>query len=76
MPRTTLNLAKDAITVAKQHAKRHHISLGAAVSVLVKRAAERPLITDDHNGIKVVRLSGRSPKITDEHVYGLLDEML
>jgi hypothetical protein len=63
------------MAAAKQHAKRHRLTLGAAVSDLVRRAADRPLMTDDHNGIKVVRLSGRSPKVTDQHVYHLLDEM-
>lgn len=50
--------------VAKAHAARHRLTLGQAVSELVRRAAERPFATDDRGGLRVVRMSRRSPKVT------------
>ena len=41
MPRTTIQLEDDAIKVAKAHASRHRLTLGQAVSDLVRKAAER-----------------------------------
>ncbi len=49
--------------VAKAHAARHRLTLGQAVSELVRQAAERPLVTEDRNGLRVVRLNQRSPKL-------------
>ncbi len=59
---------------AKEHAARHGISLGKAVSELVRQGAERPLVTDMHNGFPVVRLSGKPQKVTSEQVKRLLEE--
>ena len=44
MPRTTLQLEDDAMKVAKAHAARHRLTLGQAVSELVRQAADRPLV--------------------------------
>ena len=74
MPRTTLRLRDDALRVAKQHARRRRLSLGDAVSELVCRAAERPLLVDGPNGFKVVNLPAGSPKVMAEQIYKLLDE--
>jgi hypothetical protein len=49
---------------AKAHAARHRLTLGQAVSELVRQGAERPLITQERSGLRVVRLGKRSPKIT------------
>ena len=64
MPRTTLHLEDEAMKVAKAHAARHGLSLGRAVSELVKRAVDRPLLTEDRNGLRVMRLNRRSDKVT------------
>jgi hypothetical protein len=64
MPRTTLQLEDDAMKAAKAYAERHRLTLGQAVSELVRQAAERRLVTEDRNGLRVVRLSRRSPKVT------------
>ncbi len=64
MPRITLQLEADAMRIAKAHAERHRLTLGQAVSELVRQAAERPLETDDRNGLRVLRLNRRSPKVT------------
>jgi len=75
MPRTTLKLEDDALRVAKVHASRHHITLGEAVSDLVRQAADRPLVTESRNGLKVVRLNRRSPKVTTALVDKLSDDL-
>jgi len=75
MPRTTLKLEDDALRAAKMHALRHRISLGEAVSELVRQAVDRPLVTEARNGLKVVRLSRRSPKVTTALVEKLSDDL-
>lgn len=75
MPRTTLRLETDAMKVAKAHADRHRLTLGQAVSELVRQAADRPLVTDDRNSLRVLRLNRRSPKVTRELVDRLRDEL-
>jgi hypothetical protein len=75
MPRTTLKIEDDALRVAKVHASRHRMSLGAAVSELVRQAADRPLITESRNGFTVVKLSRRSPKVTTALVDKLRDDL-
>jgi len=75
MPRTTLTIEDDALRVAKAHASRHGMTLGESVSELVRKAADRPLVTDSRNGLKVVRLSRRSPKVTTALVDKLSDDL-
>lgn len=61
--------------LAKAHAARHRISLGQAVSTLVKQGAERPVVTVERNGFRVLRLGRGSPKVTAAQVDELLDEL-
>jgi hypothetical protein len=75
MPRTTLQLEDDAMKVAKAHAERHHLSLGQAVSELVRKAVERPLVTEERSGLRVLRLNRRSPKVTASLVDRLREEL-
>jgi hypothetical protein len=75
MPRTTLQLEDDAMKVAKAHAARHRLTLGQAVSELVRQAADRPLITEDRSGLRVLRLNQRSPKVTTELVDRLREDL-
>ena len=75
MPRTTLQLEDDAMQVAKTHAERHRLTLGQAVSDLLRKAAERPLVTDERSGLRVLRLTRRSPKITAARVDHLRDDL-
>ena len=75
MPRTTLLLEDDAMKVAKAHAARHHLSLGEAVSELIRKAMEHPVVTEDRNGLRVLRLARRSPKISTSLVDHLRDDM-
>ncbi len=75
MLRTTLQLEDDALKVAKVHAARHRLTLGEAVSELVRQGADRPLVTDVRNGLRVVNLSRRSPKVTTALVDKLRDDL-
>jgi hypothetical protein len=75
MPRTTLQLEDDAMKVAKAHAQRHRLTLGQAVSDLVKKAVERPLVTEERSGLRVLRLTGRSPKVTAARVDELREDV-
>ncbi|MGI8785970.1 MAG: hypothetical protein ACR2L2_20235 [Acidobacteriota bacterium] len=75
MPRTTLQLEDDAIKAARAHAARHRLTLGQAVSELVRQAAEQPLVTADRNGLRVVHLSRRSPKVTKALVDQLREDL-
>jgi len=74
MPRTTLVLDSDATTKAKAYARRHGITLGEAVSDLVKRGAERPLVIEDRNGFPVVCLPADSPTVAAAAVKRALED--
>ena len=54
--------------MAREYAARHHLTLGEAMSDLVRRAVERPLVTDLKSGLTVVRLPERSPRVTSARV--------
>ena len=75
MPRTTLQLEDDAMKMAKTHARRHRLTLGQAVSDLVRKAAERPLSTEERSGLRVLRLNRRSPKVTAARVDELREDL-
>lgn len=75
MPRTTIQIEDDAMKAAKAHAERHRLTLGEAISDLVRQAVERPLVTDDRNGFRVVRLNRRSPRVTAASIDRLLEEL-
>ena len=75
MPRTTLTLEDDAMLIASAHAQRHRLTLGRAVSDLVKKAAEQPLVTEDRSGLRVLRLRRRSPRVTAARVDDLRNDL-
>lgn len=75
MARTTLQIEDDALKVAKMHASRHRLTLGEAVSELVRQAADRPLVTEPRSGLRVVHLGRRSPRVTTALVEKLRDDL-
>ena len=75
MPRTTLQLEDDAIKLAKAHAARHRVTLGQAVSELVRKAADCPIVTGERNGLRVLRLNRQSPKVTAAKINELREEL-
>jgi len=62
--------------VAQAHAARYRITLGQAVSTLVRRGAERSMVTMERNGFRVLRLDRRSPTVTAAQVGTLLEPRL
>jgi Family of unknown function (DUF6364) len=72
--RTTLSLDDDLIEPVKAFAASRDLSLGQAVSELVRQGLRAPLRTKIENGFVVVDLP--PPVVTDEHVRKLLDEMI
>lgn len=71
--RTTLALDEDVMVLARQVAQRERISLGKAVSELVRRAQ-----AGAQTGMKprspFTVYPARGEVITSEHVYRLIDE--
>ena len=61
--------------VAKAYAQRHRLTVGRAVSELVRKAAERPLVTEDRSGLRVLHLNRRSPKVTTSLIDGLREDV-
>ena len=70
-----MQIEDDAMEVAKAHAALHRLTLGQAVSELVRQAADRPLVTEDRSGLRVLRLNRRSPKVTTELVDRLREDL-
>lgn len=66
--RTTLTLDDDSFEIARRFAKGRRISLGKAVSDLVRRGLARPHRTKEVNGLIVFDLPEDSPKVTAEEV--------
>ena len=78
--RTTLNLADDAFLVAKQVAARSRLSLGEAVSQLVRAGAGAAANVAVNSATKNVALRGRfallpqrDEVITPDHVRELME---
>jgi hypothetical protein len=72
--RTTLSLDDDVLLEAKAYAKRRDVTVGKAVSDLVRRGLRAPLQTRVVNGFCVVDLPPDSPPVTSEHIKKLQDE--
>lgn len=75
MPRTTLQIEDDALKVAKAHATRHRLTLGKAVSELIRQAADRPVVTEEKSGLRVLQLNRRSPEVTSALVDRLREDL-
>jgi hypothetical protein len=73
--RTTLSLDDDLLPDVKTYADSRDISLGKAVSELVRRGLRAPLRTRVVNGFHVVDLPADSPAITQEHVRDLEEDL-
>lgn len=73
--RTTLSLDDDLFPPVKTYAKSRDISVGKAVSELVRRGLHAPLQTRVVNGFHVVDLPAGSPAIAGDHVRKLEEEL-
>lgn len=74
--RTTLNLSEDALHVAKHHAMRQQLSLGDAVSALIRSGAQAqaqaPSVAAPLRG-RFALLPARDEVITIDHVRELME---
>lgn len=71
--RTTMNLDDDILAFARHYSESRSLSLGKAISDLVRRGIEAPPRTKVVNGIHVFDVPPDSPKVTTEHVLRLED---
>jgi len=60
--------------MVKQYAESQSISLGKAVSELVRKGIDVWPPTRAVNGIQVIYLSADSPRVSGEHVRGLQED--
>jgi len=74
--RTTLSLDDDLLPQVKTYAESRDISVGRAVSELVRRGLHAPLETRVVNGFHVVELPAGAPSVTAEHIRRLQEEEL
>ena len=75
--RTTLNLDDDVLAYAQAHAKREHISIGQAVSRLMRdgiRGSSRNVAPVREPASRYALLPARDEVITSEHVRSLMDQ--
>ena len=75
--RTTLTLDEDVFNIARQKAQREHVSIGAAVSELMRlgiRSTQMPAAQRPATRSKYAVLPARSEIITSEHVYKLMEQ--
>jgi hypothetical protein len=73
--RTTLSLDDDIVTRVKSYAESRELSIGKAVSELVRRGLQAPLKMRVVNGFHVVELPLESPLVTTAHLQKLEDDL-
>lgn len=73
--RTTLAIDDDALEAARHLARRRRLSLGKAVSELVRRGSRQPLATAERSGLIVAKLPAGTPTVSAAQVEALLDEL-
>jgi hypothetical protein len=73
--RTTLNLDDEVLELVSRYAKSRSISLGQAVSGLVRLGLETKRPTRIVNGIRVFDLPKDSPKVPSRRVHELESEI-
>ena len=72
--RTTISLDDDLVPHVKTYAENRDISVGKAVSDLVRRGLHAPLQMRLVNGFHVVDLPAGSPTVTTDHVSKIEEE--
>ena len=74
--RTTLSIDDDLLPSVKTYAEARDISVGKAVSELVRRGLNAPIRTRIVNGFHVVDLPPNSPPISTEHVRKIEEDLI
>jgi len=72
--RTTVNIDDDVAPTVKSYAESRSISIGKAVSELVRKGIHASLPTRVVNGIHVIDLPADSPRIKANHVRVLQED--
>jgi len=73
--RTTICLEDDALALARTLARQRRVSLGKAVSELVRRGARAALRTTRRDGLHVVELPDESPEVASQTVQRLVGHL-
>jgi hypothetical protein len=73
--RTTINLEDDVLAEVKRYAEDRSLSIGKAVSDLVRRGLTAPRQTKVVNGFHVVVLPPDSPPVTSADIERLSNEI-
>lgn len=73
--RTTLNLDEDVLQIAKSHAEARSVSLGTAISELIRRGLQREWVVQEENGFPVFYVPPGGRAITIDDVKQLEDEL-
>ena len=63
------------MALARRLARQKRVSLGEAVTELVRRGAQVPMPTSERHGLTLVRLPAGSARVTVAAVDALLDEL-
>jgi hypothetical protein len=72
--RTTIAIDDAAMRAARAFASRRGVTLGQAVSELIRRGSSRPLTTQIVDGLHLPVLPENSPVVTLAHILELEDE--
>ena len=73
--RTTVTIDEDSFNLLKKYAKNRSLTLGKALSALIRKGFCQYRGMREENGIFVVDLPADSPKVTTEHILALEDEL-
>ncbi len=72
--RTTLTIEDEALEAARGYAERRGVSLGQAVTELIRQGLAEQCQIIEENGLHVLTLGPDAPKVTSEDVYRALEE--
>ena len=69
--RTTLSIDDEVLELVKQYAEDRSITVGDAVSELIRKAFRTPTPTKMVNGLRIFDIPPSSPRITNKRVKEL-----
>lgn len=73
--RTTVNIEDETFTAARAYAARRGVSLGQALTELVRRGLEVECPIEMRDGVPVLTPGPDVPPMTDDDVRAALDEL-
>jgi hypothetical protein len=72
--RVTVNLDDDALKYVDQFAQDRPMSRGRAISELIRRGYDRPLVTHEVHGLHIVTVPPGSPMVDPTRIRELEEE--